>query len=57
MNPGLTNGLWISQWTANSDADLGAAAGFMACCLAVSDQTGITFAVASLEEARKSLSR
>lgn len=56
VNPGLTNGLWISQWTANSDMTSALQRNFMALfASAVSDQTAIiTFAVAS-PEARKSL--
>ncbi len=56
VNPGLTNGLWITQWTANSDMTSALQRNFMALfASAVSDQTAIiTFAVAS-PEARKSL--
>jgi hypothetical protein len=56
VNPGLTNGLWITQWTANTDMTSALQRNFMALfASAVSDQTAIiTFAVAS-PEARKSL--
>ena len=56
VNPGLTNGLWITQWTVNSDMTSALQRNFMALfASAVSDQTAIiTFAVAS-PEARKSL--
>ncbi|MBN9636506.1 MAG: hypothetical protein J0H22_15175 [Actinobacteria bacterium] len=56
VNPGLTNGLWITQWTDNSDMTSALQRNFMALfASAVSDQTAIiTFAVAS-PEARKSL--
>ncbi|MUL79213.1 hypothetical protein [Mycolicibacterium sp. CBMA 226] len=56
VNPGLTNGLWITQWTANSDMTSALQRNFMALfASAVSDQTAIiTFAVAT-PEARKSL--
>lgn len=55
-NPGLENGLWISQWTTNGEMTSALQRNFMALfASAVSDQTAIiTFSVAS-PEARKSL--
>ncbi|MDR3664718.1 MAG: hypothetical protein P4L86_30750 [Mycobacterium sp.] len=56
VNPGLDNGLWITQWTTNGEMTTALQRNFMALfASAVTDQTAIiTFAVAQ-PEARPSL--